>query len=373
MFISFLGLGQAGSSITDLAAKEGFYSACMNFSQMDLDSLEYVPNRLKLVGSEGIGKQRFNAIELMNDNWDLATNFIKDKFAHSTIEIVFVPFSTAGGSGSGIAPVLLNLLTELMPEKVFVACPIIPSSKEVVINQKNCLDTFEDLSQLDICILPIDNEKVRTTFNNVGRHSLYKLTNQGFISLIKKLRDYTNMDSKYGVLDKKDLKNIFDSKGIATISETVINKLNGNNELSEQGIAKVIQNSWNNGIFANIDLGQIIKAGIIYDGQEKLMDLIDTQEIFSVFSNKMPVGLYEGYYNNEKGSVISILTGLKWCNERLSEIDDTIENQSHNFDQIETDKHYKSRTNNLVSVMNKQEVKTKSVKDISDIINKFKR
>ncbi|EJL1642822.1 hypothetical protein NL868_004357, partial [Shigella flexneri] len=78
MFISFLGLGQGGSNLADVAASRGFHAASINYSQRDLDSLENIELKLKLVGSEGIGKIRSEAIRLMNNNWDLAINFVKE-------------------------------------------------------------------------------------------------------------------------------------------------------------------------------------------------------------------------------------------------------------------------------------------------------
>ncbi len=146
-----------------MAASRGFHAASINYSQRDLDSLENIELKLKLVGSEGIGKIRSEAIRLMNNNWDLAINFVKENFSHSSIEIIFVPFATGGGSGAGIAPVLLSLLQETLPGKVFVAMPIIPDLSEAFTTQRNCLETFEDISYLNMCILPVDNDIAHST------------------------------------------------------------------------------------------------------------------------------------------------------------------------------------------------------------------
>lgn len=375
MFVGFLGLGQGGGNIADEAARNGFYSAAINYSQRDLDSLEHIELKLKLVGSEGIGKQRTEAIRLMNNNWDLATNFVTENFSHSSIEIIFVPFSTGGGSGSGIAPVILSLLTEAMPDKVFVAMPILPDKKESYTNQRNCLDTFEDLSQLNICTIPIDNDKPRALLNNIGKSNLYKNVNERTVSLIKKAASYTDQYSKNGVLDKKDLKTIFSTSGIATLSEANLTTLSNSFELSESSFAEKIQKSWNQSPFVDIELNQIISAGIIFDGQEKLMESINMEKIFTVFGNKMPISIFEGYYHNENGFVLSILSGLSWCNNRLEEIDKTLEDNSINLNSInENNQTYKSRTADLLKIKSKNTPnKQPKVNDISNIINKFKR
>ena len=99
MFISFLSLGQGGGNIADEAAKRDFYTASINFSQKDLDSLEHVSKKLKLVGSEGIGKFRNNAVDLMDNNWDLATNFVKENFHILQLRLFLFHFQLLEGVG----------------------------------------------------------------------------------------------------------------------------------------------------------------------------------------------------------------------------------------------------------------------------------
>jgi len=374
MFISFLGIGQGGSNICDEWAKRGHYSAAINFSQRDLESLEFVENKLHLIGSEGIGKQRNNAISLMNNNWDLAMNFVKENFSHSSIEIVFVPFATGGGSGSGVAPVLLQLLSESMPEKVFVAMPILPDKNESFISQKNCLETFEDLSSLDICILPIDNDKTKSILPNKGKNNLFNKVNESVATIIEQLISYTDKSSKYGVLDRKDLRSIFSTKGVACIAQAELSNLSNSIGISEDGFTSVIQESWGSSIFADIEYDQILSAGIIFDGQEALMEMVNVESAFSKFHNKMPISLYEGNYIKEKGGkIISVLTGLAWCNTRLRQIDEIVTQTSRTFESLNQSTVYKSKISDMPLPMDRKDRKDHKVKDISDIISKFKR
>ncbi|STO12844.1 Cell division GTPase [[Flavobacterium] thermophilum] len=373
MFISFLGLGQAGGNIADEAAKQGFYSASINYSERDLESLEYVNLKLKLIGSEGIGKARSEAIRLMANNWDLATTFVKENFSHSSIEIIFVPFSTAGGSGSGIAPVLLEILCQEMPDKVFVSMPIIPDSTEAYISQKNCLECFEDLSQLDICTLPIDNEKFRANSLQFGKNVFYKTVNQKVIQIIQQLEQYTEQSSKYGVFDKKDLKALFQTKGLGTIAQCNLNDLKHQTEISESDIANLIKESWHQSCFADIEYNQIISAGIIFDGEEEFMSILNHQKIFSPFNNKMPLHLFEGYYTSESNIITTVLTGLDWCHSRLKTIEEKTKEATKAMEHIKTRTIYKSNAVDILSKIKNEQPKKEKVKDISSLINKFKR
>ena len=369
MSIGFLGLGQCGGSICDVASREGFPTAVINYSLRDLESLECVENKLHLYGSEGVGKSRETAIQLMNSNWDLATNFVKQHFSHPSIELIFVPFSTAGGSGSGISPVLLSMLIELMPEKTFVAVPVIPDKTEVYKSQVNCLEAFEDLSQLDIAILPIDNEQVRTSMSNGGRVGLYRNTNEQVIKLIKDVIDYTEQPTQYSVIDKKDFLSIFKTKGFATISELYIPYTN-EFETSETTLAETIQQSWRKSIFAQIENDQIISAGIIFDGEERLLECLNMRKVFNVFNNKMPLNLYEGIYSNHSNKIISILSGLPLCKSRLGVIESIVESQT-NQSPINQTQTYVSKVKK--TSVNEHVKKQPTTKDISSMISKFRR
>lgn len=371
MFMSFLGIGQGGSNIADEAAKRGFYSAAINFSEKDLESLEHIDKKLKLIGSEGVGKVRNRAIELMNHNWELAINFVKENFSHPSIEIIFVPFSTGGGSGSGISPVLLNMLIETIPNKAFVAMPIIPDKTESYIAQQNCLETFEDLLQLEICILPIDNNKGYKNLKTKGKNQVYSNINTNVINLIQSLFNYSEKTSKYGVIDKKDLLSLFDTSGYSTISNVPVKPLEINMEYHDYGISQRIIESWGNSPFADIEYSLITKAGVIYEGNEQFVEYIQYDKIFSLFDNKFPISLYEGYYNGSANTVTTILTGLSPIKTRLNEISTITEQIVDTYVNSQNQSHILNipmQPNILTQKQPKQKVK-----DISSIINKYKR
>lgn len=373
MFISFLGIGQGGSNIVEEASKRGFYSAVMNYSSVDLKSLIHVEKKLQLIGSEGVGKQRQEAIKLLDSNWDLATNFVKENFSHPSIQIIIVPFSTGGGTGSGVAPVLLNILNDMMPEKTFVAMPIIPSLDESYRSQTNCLETFQDLSQLDVAILPIDNEQSRTISTNIGKSQMYSKINNKVIDLIQKILEYTEHESSYSVFDKKDLLAIFKTKGVMIVSEIESLSLSNGYEESELSFANKIQKSWNDSPFAQIENEQIISAGIIFDGDENMLNSLNMSKIFSIFNNKMPLNLYEGYYSSNKNTLISILGGLSLCKTRLSKIENVVVKYQEKIPTRIGNSAYVSNVNLDRFEIDQQQKTKPTIKDISSIINKFKR
>ncbi|GIN22643.1 cell division protein FtsZ [Siminovitchia fordii] len=370
-----VGIGQAGNNIADEFVKAGFPSLAINFSKSDLSSLEHVKDKLNLVGSEGVGKQRSRAIGLMKNNWESTVEFIKKNFSQPSIEVILIVFSTAGGTGSGISPFISEILQEKMPDKTIVVCPILPDTSEFVGNQVNTQEALDQLSQLDICTIPIDNHSIANkNEKKLPKNLLYKEINNQFTSLFIKLSDYTGKSSKIGVLDKRDLRQLFSTKGIMIISETNLYDISNLN-LESSHFIKKIQKSWNDNIFTPIQYDQLIRAGIIFDGNLKFMEYLRYDKLFKVFSHP-PIELFEGYYDEGNGKLISILSGLNWIYERVKEIDFTIENQRKSLQNVNHSV-YKSKHLNKQSLLesitaNKNTEKPKS-RSVTDILNKYAR
>ena len=371
--IAFLGLGAAGSNIADEAKKEGFEGFAINYSQKDLDSLEHImeEDRLKLVGSEGVGKNRQEAIRLITKNWERATSFLQENLASPYIEVVVVCFSTGGGSGSGMAPILLEILMNEMPEKTFVAVPILPDLSEVVVNQMNSIRTCEELSKLALCVFPLDNEKVKGQPGAQGKNRLYETANRNLVYLFKRLEGYTEKHSKHGVMDQKDLRAILSTKGVGLIAETDLAKLVDVQHVTEKGVARAVQASWDESIFAPISYRSILRAGFIFDGQEALMDALRLPVVFSEFENGMPMDLFEGYYHEEKGTVLSVLSGLSWFNERMKKSEALV--KARQAQGVVEESTYNSNLEDVALNIRKPVKSKKKRGSASDIISKYIR
>ncbi|MGG4438357.1 cell division protein FtsZ [Priestia megaterium] len=373
--IGFIGLGAAGSNVADEAASRDYPAIAINYSQRDLDSLEYIEERLKLVGSEGVGKNREAASRLMSKNWESAVSFVQENFSSPSIEIIFVCFSTGGGSGSGIAPVLLEILHGELPDKVFVAVPILPDLSEVLPNQINSIQSGEELCGLDLCVLPLDNEQVRKQYAtlNLPKNKLFHKTNTLFIDSIERVLSFTTRESKNGVLDEKDLLTIFSTKGVASIGIATITDVNEHSEeAAPQFIADKITAAWKESIFSPIEMNQVFRAGVVLNAPESFIDYINMKTIFGGFRNGMPVDLFEGYYHNDEYTLCVILSGLSWYRTRLGETEEVVESMKKNAEQLLTKNEvYKSKTNTSIG-LRAQEKKATKKKNIQDILKKYK-
>lgn len=366
--IGIVGIGGCGGNIAEEAQNHGFLSCAINFSQKDLDAVD-VRYKLRLTGSEGVGKNRDDAIRLFQEQWETPVKFIEDHF--SNVDAIIFVFSSSGGSGSGVAPLLIDIISNVMSDKVLSAFVVIPDETEATVSQANCLSTYEELSRLPISIFPIDNQQVRK--NGLAKNKLFELTNKRTIQLLQKAVNYTDKFSKDGNFDKKDFLTVLNTKGIATMSEVDITSIGRNIELSTEWVSNKIADSWvNNEIFAPVEIDKVTRAAIVFDGQEMFMDYINHKSCFERFMNGIPIDLFEGYYHESNGRVLTILTGLNWCHSRLNDIELFIEQSRDKIESVFAEqKMYQSRGVGILNKIRNNESNKKQ--SVSDILSKYKR
>ncbi|MET3505587.1 cell division protein FtsZ [Halalkalibacter oceani] len=364
----FIGVGQGGTSVVSLASKLGYPSVAINFSQKDLDGCKEIQNenKLCLIGSEGVGRDRNEALRLMNFNWERVVSFIEERFSHPSIKIIFIAFSTGGGTGSGSSPMIIELLKHKLG-KVIVACPILPDLTEVTINQLNTLDVFSELSNLQTCILPIDNQKANS---NLNKHTKYMEINCKFINQIHQLLKYTREESSISNLDERDLLTIFDTDGLAIIGD--INVTEESKFEDEQWIYEKTKQSWLCSIYIEPEMKKVIKAGVIFDYDSKTISNTHSNRLFRHFDFGEPINLFEGYYSTGASKIITICSGLSWCETRLKQIEQKIHSdESRIKSTLQPEKRYRPDLD--ISLFNKKEQKTQEKRSITEILTRYQR
>lgn len=370
MTISVLGLGGAGGNIANEASLLGIHAAAINFSQRDLNSASDLKYKLKVPGSDGVGHDRGLAIRLMQDHHEMVYRFVQEHFGSPSYDIVFVVFAAGGGSGAGMAPMLLDLLTELMPEKVYVAVPIIPSTSEAPFSQANTSATVAEIMNLGLCVLPIDNDQVPG-----GKEEQYRETNTRFTSFLFDLVTFTERESRNGNFDRTDLATLFRQPGMALGAEADITAIKGARvDITPSGIAATIQKSWDSSVHIPPSSRSIKKAALIYDGQESLINSISSDDIFSYFGSTL-LDLFEGYYDSDRGGrVVTVLTGLQFPTERFDKIDSIIEAAGATLEEEEIV--YRPKAVNL-NQSPRRPIQSAGVglpkKGVTDILSKYRR
>ena len=107
--VGFIAVGQGGGNIGYLFEQKGHSVIYINTSKEDLDTLDNAKHTYHIPGGEGCNKNRKKAKNLIIQDFDNVLLQVKEKI---TEEIVFIIFSSGGGTGSGAAPMLTDFLIQ---------------------------------------------------------------------------------------------------------------------------------------------------------------------------------------------------------------------------------------------------------------------
>ena len=295
--IGFVAVGQAGGNIGSVLEEKGFNVLYLNTSAEDLSTLEKAKYKYHIEGGEGCHKDRDKAKTLFARDFDKILEEIKTKVPE---KIVFVIFSTGGGTGSGIGPVMVDILSDEL-EKSAGAVAVLPGKNETVkafMNSYECMKELADVENTAACFF-IDNNSCADKF------TLNKSFADHFESLISIPEQCKNVK---GNLDRAELKEILCTKGAAAVCKIKKDKFEG-----EQKIINIIRN---NGLYA-VSADRVIKYVGVSSPNSLNMDAI-----------KKEFGSYLDYfqaYNDEH--VLCVLSGLSFPFDRVLQMKKCIEQE----------------------------------------------
>ena len=152
--IGFVAVGQAGGNIGSVLEEKGFNVLYLNTSAEDLSTLENAKYKYHIEGGEGCHKDRDKAKTLFARDFDKILEEIKTKVPE---KIVFVIFSTGGGTGSGIGPVMVDILSDEL-EKSAGAVAVLPGKNETVkafMNSYECMKELADVENTAACFFTV--------------------------------------------------------------------------------------------------------------------------------------------------------------------------------------------------------------------------
>lgn len=319
--MALVGIGQAGGNVIVSAERRGFITGAMNTSPEDLysEALSIVKNKLLLGKNGGCGKDRNIAKNDVKAYHQDIVGFIKTNILEPNpeVELVYITFSSSGGTGSGMGPIIIDMLRKFFPRVTFGAIVITPSNDEspiAIFNSRKCL---EELYRLNIPVILPDNDKIKGAST---RNALYNRVNEEVIQSLEdvcKERPSSNISN----MDNKDKLKLLKTPGVTVIATSQVMPLDLKDENT---LAKSIQQSWDNSVFVNLDYDKIVKrVGFIFEVSDKITGLINHNTINRDLG--LPLEIFEGIYKSEKEQrIISILTGLSFPENKIKSIDETL-------------------------------------------------
>ena len=236
--IGFLGIGQAGSNIALGFERLGYNTAYLNTSKEDLNSLRHAKHKIHIRGGEGASKNRKAVLQLAAESID---DIITDVLDVLTQEYIMIIFSAGGGTGSGLGPVLASYLSRIGRKVMCVT--ILPCEKESPKTCENAYNTCIDISNIEGlgAVFLLDNNKHEDKF----------ALNDIFVKDIDALLNLNNC-SKFGNVDKSEIKTLLSTQGISIITR----------QSKAKSTAPFIIQGFTENIYADIEEKSPIVVGI---------------------------------------------------------------------------------------------------------------
>ncbi|WHY86851.1 tubulin-like doman-containing protein [Neobacillus novalis] len=317
--IGILGVGQAGGNIAEIASTMGFQTALINTNQRDGLVNTKVERKYFVPGYNGAGQDRSIGLRAVNENYREIIDFVQRSFKN--IKLLLVAFSTDGGTGSGMSPLLIDLFLDQLPGVNIGAIAIVPDRNVLAGNRINAAECIEELSKIDSLssVFLVDNDQMRKLNPQSSKHQIYLSSNHQVMEAINNVLQVTKKSSVYGNFDETDLMNILGTRGVTLVSSATLTDAKTTSD-----VASKIQQSWANSIFCPVESTGVIRAGLIYEGSETMAKLINVPAVFERVGE--PLELFEGTYISEADPTITtILSGLPFPARRMLALEESLE------------------------------------------------
>lgn len=362
--VSLIGIGNCGNQIAALAKKEGGINvACINTSENDIATLPAeVQEDCYLVGdSEGAGKNRTEAKKFLKSSIKNLVGNEKFREQVSDSDVIFIVSSTGGGTGSGMAPLMADVVRqsfrnkdEERTEKIVILIGVLPRLTEAFSTQINTKEYMHELFDVleDQKYMMYDNNK----YAKESAPAIIQKINEEVVRDIRILQLVFNTPTPYDSIDEKDMKAILRTPGMITIASAFNIK---EKDLDERTLEDLIIDQLKTNGHAELERDGVVgNTGLIVSLSEKLNATFDTnikavrgfigepiEEFLHIAVNKdrdMP--------NN----ICFIASGLSNPVDRLDKINERIEEIKKKEEEQEKNKRTAVISEDELSVLNEK-------------------
>jgi len=320
--IIFLGIGGTGTLITSEMIKqdERYNTFFVNTSIKDVNKVPIISNRPKYLVpyAQGTGRDRQMGKVYARDNYK---NIIDEIQRFRDQKNIFLVFSSSGGTGSSIAPVIASMLTQMIEDKkthfetVNIICtlPNLDESEDALKNSIECWNELFDIKGINTMYF-LDNNK--RSIKNVAEINVEFA--QGFNSFM----NIPSLIGENGSIDNSDLGKIVLAGGCGAFYT-----LPKDETSTKMALVKAMKNS----IFADFSSKRCSYLCTF------LQEKFDEEEIQKEFVTKK-----EHFHENNQEENLVIASGFKAPKNaieiiqmRLEELEDNDEDEDFSANIIE--------------------------------------
>lgn len=328
MRFGIIGLGQGGGNIANTFSGLGFNSMAINTSQVDLDLLANIPSNKRMLinlGVHGAGKNPEIGRSALEQHIERVAALISQTFTGDT-EMILVCAGLGGGTGSGSAPLLLELLCDYGYRTGAIIT--IPSDTESIKTKTVCLGAISDIAAIDKLggVFIIDNGKSLAIPKHVGVLTRYNIINENIVSKFEVLSRLPSIASTIS-FDKRDLLLNLALNGCAAM---VSMPVSSSMELkTPDRFIQSIVGALTYSIFADTDISHARSVTYLFEINSSLERYINEDfkaELASAYPNAdINIGLYLSDDDKKESKVHMLVTGLPYPQAKIMAIKEDIE------------------------------------------------
>jgi len=320
-----VGAGQAGGRLAEQFYKFSYPVCVINTAQQDMSMLN-VPDQNKLLldyAFGGAGKDMAVGEAAVTAYENEVFTLMRKTFGQE-VDTIFVCIGGGGGTGSGGAVKLVNMVSKFgLPVVVLYTLPL---SSEGSVTKANAIRALDKIARLSSdgkvnALIIVDNSKIEQMYPNIAAGQFWKVANFDIVNTLNMFNTLCRCDTKFDTLDPMDFLRIF-STGNCTIFgkiEIPIEVQDNHVVMYEDELSNQVLSNLQNGLLADgFDLKETVSGGIIITGPESILDQIPAINInFMYHQLNNLVGnanIYRGLYRNDDTrnclTVYTILSGL---------------------------------------------------------------
>jgi tubulin-like protein CetZ len=311
-----IGLGHCGGKIAStfktVAMKEQhiLMDVCaINTDKSDLASHKAIPeeNKLLLGSGRGAAKDWNEGFHAGNQARNNIQNLIR-KVLHPHTDIIMLTLGEGGGSGSGLAPIVAEIIGDLGRDCIALATlPFQMESVKAKVNAAKGLDLLYREEAVKNIIL-IDNDKIVSHYPDKILTDAYQEVNKTTIETFVNLLKLANTPSQADRVDESELRSMFSYPGFATLANyrTYSNMV--------ESLDSMLKHSWEGSLFADVEINTAAGAILGIYGPSSMFTTIQVDKARRVLK-EMLVGRDTtlGFYPMEHCrwiNYVGLITGL---------------------------------------------------------------
>lgn len=323
------GVGQCGSKLAEEFYNRGYNVVAINTALQDLEHI-HIPERQKLFLDYSLG----GAAKDLDTGQAAAEEYSEEIVKHmednfEDCEVLLLAVSGGGGTGSGSAETMVELMSQL--GKPLSVLYVLPLSSEDTLSKHNSVQTLSRLAKLakeDIInsLIVVDNAKIELLFPGRSMASFWKDANNAIVEPLHLFNKLSANASEYTSLDPMDFSRIF----IGTGDCALYGMIEVEDYLEDEAIAEAMVTNLETGLLSgDFDLGQTRSAGIIITGSKEALEQVPATNIEYGFAMVSKIcsegtrifrGVYEVPSKDNTLRVYSFFSGLGLPEERVQEL-----------------------------------------------------